>query len=48
MKRIIAKYESEVPELKRIGIIGGMGQWATLDIVDSTFPNGIYAFVLSW
>lgn len=31
--RIIAKHESEVPRLKTIGIVGGMGQWATLDII---------------
>ena len=31
--RIIAKHESEIPPLKRLGVIGGMGQWATLDIL---------------
>ncbi len=32
-ERIVVNNESQVPALKRIGIIGGMGQWATLDIV---------------
>jgi aspartate racemase len=33
-KRISAKNELEVPAMKKIGIIGGMGQWATIDIVN--------------
>jgi len=33
MERIIAKNESEVPSMKTVGIIGGMGQWATVDIL---------------
>lgn len=32
--RKVAKHESEVPSMKRIGIIGGLGQWATLDIIE--------------
>jgi len=32
-----AKYESEVPEMKRIGVLGGMGQWATIDILNRIF-----------
>ena len=34
MKREIAAHESEVPQMKRIGIIGGFGQWATLDVIE--------------
>jgi len=34
MKRIIANHESEVPQMKRIGVIGGMGQWATMDVIE--------------
>lgn len=34
MKRVVAKHESEVPSMKRIGVIGGMGQWATIDVLD--------------
>lgn len=29
-----ASNESEVPQMKRVGIIGGFGQWATLDVMD--------------
>jgi len=32
-KIIHAKHESEVPEMKTLGILGGMGQWATIDII---------------
>ena len=34
MERRVVEHESEVPELKRIGVIGGFGQWATLDVID--------------
>lgn len=33
MERKVVGHESEVPQMKRIGIIGGFGQWATLDIL---------------
>ncbi len=33
-KIVHAKSEAEVPAMKTIGILGGMGQWATMDIVD--------------
>lgn len=36
-QRIVAKRESEVPSMKRIGVIGGFGQWATLDILNRMF-----------
>lgn len=31
---IHAQHESEVPSMKTIGVLGGMGQWATIDILD--------------
>ncbi len=31
-----AKSESETLPLKRVGVIGGMGQWATIDILNRT------------
>lgn len=34
MKRKVVEHESKVPEMKRIGIIGGFGQWATLDVIE--------------
>lgn len=34
MERITAKHESEVPQMKRIGVIGGFGQWSTLDVLE--------------
>jgi aspartate racemase len=36
-ERVVAKHESEVPEMKRIGVIGGMGQWASLDILERIY-----------
>lgn len=33
-KRIIVNSELEVPSMKKIGVIGGMGQWATIDILN--------------
>lgn len=33
MERKVVGHESEVPQMKRIGVIGGFGQWATLDIL---------------
>lgn len=40
-KRIIANHESEVPSMKRVGVIGGLGQWATLDILDRIFKASV-------
>ncbi|KKR29237.1 MAG: Aspartate racemase, partial [candidate division CPR2 bacterium GW2011_GWD2_39_7] len=40
-QRIIANHESEVPFLKRVGVIGGMGQWATLDILNRIFRASV-------
>lgn len=40
-ERILAKHESEVPALKTVGIIGGMGQWATLDIMRRILKNAV-------
>lgn len=34
MTRTVVSHESGVPKMKRIGIIGGLGQWATLDIIE--------------
>lgn len=34
MERHIVKHESEVPNIKRIGVIGGFGQWSTHDIME--------------
>lgn len=34
MTRVVAKHESEVPKMGKIGVIGGFGQWATLDIIE--------------
>ena len=31
--RIVVDHESKVPQMKKVGIIGGMGQWATDDIL---------------
>ncbi len=39
--RLIASHESEVPSLKTVGIIGGMGQWATLDIMRRILKNAV-------
>ena len=33
-ERIQVQHESKVPVMRRIGIIGGFGQWATQDIVN--------------
>lgn len=33
MARTVVTHETAVPKMKRIGIIGGLGQWATLDII---------------
>ena len=41
MERIVAEHESEVPELKRIGIIGGFGQWASLDIINRILKESV-------
>jgi aspartate racemase len=41
MQRIIAKHESEVPQMKTVGVIGGMGQWATLDIINRIFKASV-------
>lgn len=41
MNRVIANHESEVPSFKRIGIIGGMGQWATLDIIKNILEASV-------
>jgi aspartate racemase len=34
LKIIHAKSEKEIPDFKTVGILGGMGQWATLDIIE--------------
>ncbi len=34
MGRTVVDHESKVPSMKRIGVIGGFGQWATLDILN--------------
>src|SRR5664279_378266 len=31
--RVVVDHESKVPKLKKVGVIGGMGQWATYDIL---------------
>ena len=41
MERRIAKHESEVPQMKRIGVIGGFGQWATLDVMERILKESV-------
>ena len=33
-ERKVVSHESAVPSLRSVGIVGGMGQWATLDILE--------------
>ena len=40
-ERVVAQRESEVPRMKRIGVIGGFGQWSTLDIVERIFRESV-------
>lgn len=37
MKILHARHESEVPKMRRIGIIGGLSQWATMDFLHRLF-----------
>lgn len=37
MERLTVNHESEVPHLRRIGVIGGFGQWASLDVIERIF-----------
>jgi len=37
MTRHLAQHESEVPKMKTIGVVGGFGQWATLDILERIY-----------
>lgn len=41
MERITANHESEVPQMKRIGVIGGFGQWSTLDVLDRVLKASV-------
>lgn len=40
-KRIVVDHESKVPPFKKIGVLGGMGQWATLDILQRIFRASV-------
>ena len=40
--RIVVGHESKVPSFQKIGAIGGMGQWATLDILQRIFRASVH------
>lgn len=37
MERLVVNHESKVPPMRRIGVIGGFSQWATMDILERIF-----------